>query len=58
MIIRDVNGNLHVINRNDCKNDTTYYQKIVTIKKEYNLLLQNYYHQHKQVMQIYRVEHV
>jgi hypothetical protein len=35
MIIRDVNGNLHVINRNDCKNDTTYYQKIVTIKKEY-----------------------
>ena len=37
MIIRDVNGNLHVINRNDCKNDTTYYQKIVTIKKEYKI---------------------
>jgi hypothetical protein len=35
MIIRGINGNLHVINRNDCKNDTTYYQKIVNIKKEY-----------------------
>jgi|UniRef100_A0A6C0I719 hypothetical protein len=35
MIFRDVNGNLHVINRSDCKNDATYYQKIYNIKKEY-----------------------
>ena len=35
MIIRDVNGNLHIINRNDCKNDTVYYQKIFNIRKDY-----------------------
>jgi hypothetical protein len=36
MIMRDVNGNLHIINRSDCKNDTVYYQKIFNIKKGYN----------------------
>lgn len=35
MIFRDVNGNLHIINRSHCKNDVTYYQKIYIIKKEY-----------------------
>lgn len=35
MIIRDANGNLHIINRSDCKNDTVYYQKIYNIKKSF-----------------------
>ena len=36
MIMRDANGNLHIINRSDCKNDTVYYQKLFNIKKVYN----------------------
>ena len=35
MIMRDVNGNLHIINRSDYKNDTVYYQKLFNIKKVY-----------------------
>jgi len=35
MIFRDVNGNIHIINRSHCKNDMAYYQKIYNIKKEY-----------------------
>jgi len=35
MIIRDVDGNLHIINRNDCKNDSVYYQKIYKIREVY-----------------------
>ncbi len=35
MIMRDANGNLHIINRSDCKNDTVYYQKIFNIKKTF-----------------------
>jgi hypothetical protein len=35
MIMRDANGNLHIINRSDCKNDTVYYQKLFNIKKIY-----------------------
>ena len=35
MIMRDANGNLHIINRSDCKNDTVYYQKLFNIKKVY-----------------------
>jgi hypothetical protein len=35
MIMRDVNGNLHIINRNNCKNDNVYYQKIYNIRKGY-----------------------
>jgi len=35
MIIRDANGNLHIINRNNCKNDTVYYQKLYNIRKTY-----------------------
>jgi len=31
-MIRDVNGNIHIINRADCKNDTVYYEKIYNIK--------------------------
>ena len=33
--MRDANGNLHIINRSDCKNDTVYYQKIINIKKTF-----------------------
>jgi hypothetical protein len=33
MIMRDANGNLHIINRSDCKNDNVYYQKLFNIKK-------------------------
>jgi len=32
MIIRDINGNIRIINRTDCKNDTVYYEKIYNIK--------------------------
>jgi hypothetical protein len=32
MMIRDINGNIHIINRADCKNDTVYYEKIYNIK--------------------------
>lgn len=35
MLIRDADGNIHVINRSDCKNDTNYYQKIYKIKLGY-----------------------
>ena len=35
MIMRDVNVNLHIINRNNCKNDNVYYQKIYNIRKGY-----------------------
>ena len=31
--MRDANGNLHIINRTDCKNDTVYYQKLFNIRK-------------------------
>lgn len=35
MIFRDTNGNIHIINRADCKNDTVYYEKIYNIKMGY-----------------------
>ena len=35
MLIRDIDGRIHIINRNDCKNDTVYYQKIFNIKQKY-----------------------
>lgn len=35
MLIRDADGNLHVINRSDCKNDIVYYQKIYNLKIKY-----------------------
>ena len=35
MIMRDANGNLHVINRPDCKNDKVYYQKLFSIRESY-----------------------
>ena len=31
-MIRDVNGNIHIIDRAHCKNDTVYYEKIYNIK--------------------------
>ena len=31
-MIRDVNGNIHIVNTADCKNDTVYYEKIYNIK--------------------------
>ena len=35
MLIRDADGNIHIIKRSDCKNDTVYYEKIYNIKIEY-----------------------
>ena len=35
MLIRDADGNIHIINRSDCKNDMVYYEKIYNIKMEY-----------------------
>ena len=35
MLVRDINGRLHIISRKDCKNDTDYYQKLLKIKTEY-----------------------
>lgn len=35
MLIRDVDGNIHIINRSDCKNDMVYYEKIYNIKIDY-----------------------
>ena len=45
MLIRDVDGNIHIINRSDCKNDTVYYEKIYNIKigytKKYKSIVAN-----------------
>ena len=35
MLIRDADGNIHIINRSDCKNDMVYYEKIYNIKMSY-----------------------
>jgi hypothetical protein len=35
MLVRDINGRLHIINRKDCKDDKDFYQKIVKIRSEY-----------------------
>jgi len=35
MLVRDVNGRLHIISRKECKNDVDYYQKILKIRLEY-----------------------
>ena len=35
MLVRDINGRLHIICRKDCKNDTDYYQKLLKIRTEY-----------------------
>jgi hypothetical protein len=43
MLIRDASGNIHIINRTECKNDKEYYQKI------YNLKL-NYFKKYKSVI--------
>ena len=35
MLVRDISGRLHIINRKDCKNDVDYYQKLLKIKLEH-----------------------
>lgn len=35
MIIRDADGKICIINRKDCKNDASYYEKIFEIKKKF-----------------------
>jgi hypothetical protein len=35
MLVRDITGRLHIINRKDCKNDVDYYKQLVKIKLEY-----------------------
>jgi hypothetical protein len=35
MLIRDAQGNLHIVNRKDCKDDRAYYEKIFEIRKTY-----------------------
>ena len=35
MIIRDSDGKICIINRKDCKNDASYYEKIFEIKKSF-----------------------
>jgi hypothetical protein len=36
MIVRDTAGNIHIINRTDCKNDKEYYDKIYNLKLNYS----------------------
>jgi len=35
MLVRDINGRLHIVSRNECKNDRDYYQKLVKVRSEY-----------------------
>ncbi len=35
MLVRDINGRLHIVSRNECKNDKNYYQKLVKLRSEY-----------------------
>ena len=35
MLVRDVNGQINIISRKDCKDDRDYYQKLVKIRSEY-----------------------
>ena len=35
MLVRDINGRLHIISRKDCKNDKDYYQKLILLRSEY-----------------------
>ncbi len=35
MLVRDINGRLHIVSRNECKNDRDYYQKLVKLRSEY-----------------------
>ena len=35
MLVRDIQGRLHIISRKDCKNDADYYQKLLKIRAEY-----------------------
>ena len=35
MIVRDADGKLWIINRKDCKNNASYYEKIYEIKKSF-----------------------
>lgn len=35
MLVRDISGRLHIVSRNECKNDRDYYQKLVKLRSEY-----------------------
>lgn len=35
MLVRDVDGRLVIVGRNDCKNEQVYNEKIYNIRKEY-----------------------
>jgi hypothetical protein len=35
MLVRDVNGKIHIISRTACKNDTQYYEKLYNIRLPY-----------------------
>jgi hypothetical protein len=35
MLVRDVDGRLHIISRKDSKDDKTYYQKIIKVRSGY-----------------------
>jgi len=35
MLVRDAQGNLHIVNRKDCKDDRAYYEKLFEIRKTY-----------------------
>lgn len=52
MIIRDAHGKLFIVNRKDCKNDVSYYEKIYEIKKSFVTKFQSDIKQHKKPSQI------
>jgi hypothetical protein len=35
MLVRDAEGNLHIVNRKDYKDDHAYYEKLFEIRKTY-----------------------
>lgn len=35
MLVRDAQGNLHIVNRKDYKDDYAYYEKLFEIRKTY-----------------------
>ena len=43
MIFRNIDGNLIIINKNDCTNDVVYYEKFIKLykNKKYNLTQSN-----------------
>jgi len=35
MLVRDIDGRIHIISRKDRKDDKTYYQKIIQVRSGY-----------------------